>query len=89
MLWDGLGFFGTGHHKLDRLEGVKFRWWHKMYNLTEMSTIAISFSIMFYIFFSEFVKLGTIKLQFSSLVKNNNYTYQASEIMPMHGIIVF
>ena len=61
MLWDGLGFFGTGFHKLQRLEGVKFKWWHKLLSISEMTTLMISIFIVIYIISSEFIYLGTIK----------------------------
>lgn len=61
MLWDGLGFFGTGLHKLDRLERKKFKWWHKLMSLSEILTLVTSLIIIIYIFFSEFIYLGTIK----------------------------
>lgn len=36
LLWDGIGFFGPGHHKLARLEGVKVRWWQRCLQPGEM-----------------------------------------------------
>ena len=67
-MWDGLGFFGDGHHKLDRLDGVRFRWWHKIFSLSEGVTMLISFSLISYILLSEFSQLGSVKGQISSLI---------------------
>jgi hypothetical protein len=32
LLWDGLGFYGFDDNKLDRLKGVKPRWYDKFTN---------------------------------------------------------
>ena len=31
-MWDGLGFFGFDQHKLDRLRGVKVKWYDRFKN---------------------------------------------------------
>lgn len=67
-MWDGMGFFGDGHHKLDRLEGRQFKWWHKICSLSEGVTMLISVSIIFSIVISEFSQLGSVKGQISSLI---------------------
>ena len=32
LIWDGLGFFGYDNHKLDRLKGIKPKWYDKFMN---------------------------------------------------------
>ena len=33
LLWDGLGFFGYDNHKLNRLKGIKPKWYDKFKNI--------------------------------------------------------
>jgi len=68
MVWDGLGFFGTDHTKLGRLEGEKVTFWtpFKSYKVMILSTIG--FIVATYVIVTEFNKLGTRKSQTISLI---------------------
>jgi len=68
MVWDGLGFFGTDHTKLGRLEGEKVTVWtpFKSYKVMILSTIG--FIVATYVIVTEFNKLGTRKSQTISLI---------------------
>lgn len=68
MVWDGLGYFGTDHTKLGRLEGEKVTFWtpFKSYKVMILSTIG--FIVATYVIVTEFNKLGTRKSQTISLI---------------------
>ena len=91
MMWDGLGFFGTGHHKLGRLRvnKIEFQWWHKCIEPTEMLILLISIGVFVYIIATEVVLIGTEKGQFSSLIPNDLYFFNASTTMPLHMVSYF
>ena len=58
MLWDGVGFFGTKFHKLARCEGVKFEWWHRLLEPTDMLIYAILIIVVLIVVFQEIHHLG-------------------------------
>ena len=46
LLWDGLGFFGFSHNKIDRLKGKTPRWFDRFFNWKYMTVNIIFLSII-------------------------------------------
>lgn len=86
MIWDGLGFFGTSTHKLDRLRGKKVTLW------TRFSTAQAQFIVTLYLIcvimvcIFELGKLGSVASVKIDLITNNKYKYDTNEgLMIMYG----
>lgn len=70
LWWDGVGFFGFDHKKLDRLEkGAPPVYWYSRFKSLyyTLSLIMITGAII-YIVVGEISKLNTVKSQTTSLV---------------------
>ena len=58
MLWDGLGFFGTDHMKLGRLEGEKVNFMTPFKSPRTLILYFLGLALMIYIIISEGRSLG-------------------------------
>ena len=87
LLWDGIGFFGTAHHKLGRCEGKPVHWYDKCFEPTYLIMLLISITVPTYIILTEFNELGEPKSQFSELIPQDLYRFPAHNTMPLHGIL--
>jgi len=85
MVWDGLGFFGTDHTKLNRLKGEKVNFWtpFKSYKVLILSTIG--FIVAVTVILMEFNKLGKEKSQTISLVQRDGFSYNYTDALALHG----
>lgn len=68
ILWDGVGFFGTDQHKLARLRGVAFKWFHKFRSVRLVIFNLLIIGLALYVIVTEVNKLGSESNMFSSLV---------------------
>ena len=76
FLWDGLGFFGFDGNKLDRLKGIKPRWYDPFFNKGWILNKLIILAIMVYVLNGNFEKLGDIKSQTLNKEKGSKYTFE-------------
>ena len=85
MLWDGLGFFGTDHMKLGRLQGEKvdFCTFFKSPKTLVLSLVGLSVAI--YLILTEAKKLDMPKSQTISLIETREYTYHFSDAIALHA----
>ena len=89
ILWDGVGFFGTKFFKLSRLEGLKFKFWHKYKEpMDNIQSILLLFALVM-IAMSEIESIGTERSQASELKLSKNYEFSSSEVMPLHLMLFF
>ena len=61
LLWDGLGFFGFSDVKLNRLKGIKPRWFDRFTVKRWVVMNLIIFLLFAYILFQVFLTLGDVK----------------------------
>jgi hypothetical protein len=83
MVWDGLGFFGLDDTKLARLRGEKVTFKTKFFSRRWVMASCISVLAVFYILLTEISKLDTLKSQTISLLPQETFTYNMTDIFPL------
>ena len=63
VIWDGLGFFGTASHKLDRLRGIKPNWYDRFMDKTWLLLKGLITVILVAVLISHKGMIGTPKSQ--------------------------
>ena len=63
LLWDGMMFFGTDDNKLDRLKGIKPRWYDRFLNKRWITFNLVFLGIMLYVTITHYDLLGSVKSQ--------------------------
>ena len=86
MIWDGVGFFGTDHFKLLRLQGEKVNFCTPFKSIKQVIIYILVTFITIYILYTEINKLGTQKAQTISFVRSDYYSYHYSNAIPLHAI---
>ena len=85
MLWDGLGFFGTDHMKLGRLKGEKVNFFTFLKSPRSVVMSILGLALAIYIIINEGSKLGKEKSQTITLEPSQEYYYDFSDVIPLHG----
>ena len=63
LLWDGLGFFGFNDTKLNRLKGIKPRWYDRFLSKRWVAFNITSLVLVTYVLIEQLKILGSIKSQ--------------------------
>ena len=63
LLWDGLGFFGFSDTKLNRLKGIKPRWYDRFLSKRWVAFNITSLVLVTYVLIEQLKILGNIKSQ--------------------------
>jgi hypothetical protein len=89
LLWDGVGFFGATDLKLDRLKGIKPRWYDPFKNKRWMTLNLIVFLMVTIILKQSFETLGNIKSQEITKEYQKLYTFNINEQIPLVGVMYY
>ena len=86
MIWDGVGFFGTDHFKLYRLQGEKVNFCTPFKSIKSVILYVLVAVLSIYILFTEISRLGSQKSQIISFIRSDYYEYHYSNAIPLHSV---
>jgi glycyl-tRNA synthetase beta subunit len=90
MVWDGLGFFGTSTHKLDRLRGKKVTFFTKMGTKQAQFMMVLYLVAIIMVLIFEVGKFGTVSSVKIDLESKTMYEYNANQgLMICYGHWIF
>lgn len=85
MLWDGLGFFGTDHMKLNRLQGEKVTFATPFKSPRTIIMTLLGLSIGSFLIITEAAKLNKPKSQTISLVEDMEFSYHFTDAIALRS----
>ena len=86
LIWDGLGFFGYDNHKLNRLKGIKPKWYDKFLNPYWIFFNVTFIGIISVVLVQEYSNLGTVKSQQINYQEKKKYELDSSTSLRITGI---
>lgn len=89
MIWDGIGFFGTESHKLNRLRGEKVTCWTRLTSMRMRVMITIYIIAFVLVCVFELTKIGSVASTKVDLTFNNLKEYQLTEGLPLIFFLFF